>query len=562
MPIAILKKEIERFLRGNEPEVICIKGKWGVGKTYSWNRFISDVAGKNALGLKRYAYVSLFGLNSLKEVKYAIFESTLASANLAVGPDENSLKSNYKSARKYLPKIGGALSKLPIVESYLGSSESALFFAVRNQLICIDDLERAGSSLSVQDVLGLVTMLKEQRQCKVAILLNEAELNEKDRVDFNRQLEKVADVAFEFSPTAQETADICFPDKIGVQKNLHYNCTALEIVNIRIIKKIEYFTNRLSEIIAKEYPHMVPVAAHAVTLMCWSVFQPVEAAPAAYLKVYNGASYRLGDQKPTAQQLKWNYFLFAYRFERFDAFYEQILNGVKVGYFDVEEITKATAQKAAEISARAGDKFFNQAWEMYHDSFDDNSEVLIEMLFKGAMDAITTIHIVNMDSTVSLLKDLGAETQASQLIEHYLKFNPEALKQHNEQSRFFGDLKDPDLLAAFKTKTKIKKEEISIKDVLLDIKTQKFIVPKYRELLYRTSIEEYYQLFKSARGDEKKDLLKAVNVLQIHPSSGKQELVITNRLLNALKRIAAENPLNDRRVKQFIHIPDDLLEDK
>ena len=35
MSTALVEKEIERFLASPEPEVLCLRGKWGVGKTYS-----------------------------------------------------------------------------------------------------------------------------------------------------------------------------------------------------------------------------------------------------------------------------------------------------------------------------------------------------------------------------------------------------------------------------------------------------------------------------------------------------------------------------------------------
>ena len=35
-----VEKEIARFLVSPEPEVLCISGKWGVGKTFSWNVFL------------------------------------------------------------------------------------------------------------------------------------------------------------------------------------------------------------------------------------------------------------------------------------------------------------------------------------------------------------------------------------------------------------------------------------------------------------------------------------------------------------------------------------------
>ena len=65
MSIEIVKDQIRRFLSSNEPEVICIGGRWGVGKTYAWKKYLKDAHDEADIALKRYSYVSLFGVNSL-----------------------------------------------------------------------------------------------------------------------------------------------------------------------------------------------------------------------------------------------------------------------------------------------------------------------------------------------------------------------------------------------------------------------------------------------------------------------------------------------------------------
>ncbi|WP_294204008.1 hypothetical protein [uncultured Sphingomonas sp.] len=65
MSTALIEAEIKRFLRNDHPEVLCIKGKWGVGKTFAWRKWLAEVGGDGTLKSKNYAYVSLFGLNSL-----------------------------------------------------------------------------------------------------------------------------------------------------------------------------------------------------------------------------------------------------------------------------------------------------------------------------------------------------------------------------------------------------------------------------------------------------------------------------------------------------------------
>src|ERR1700692_4543446 len=81
MPNTPIWKEMRRFLSTAEPEILCISGRWGVGKTYNWRQALTQAERANSnhpdrLKLQRYAYVSLFGINSLDDLKYAIFENT------------------------------------------------------------------------------------------------------------------------------------------------------------------------------------------------------------------------------------------------------------------------------------------------------------------------------------------------------------------------------------------------------------------------------------------------------------------------------------------------------
>ena len=70
----IVRGEINRFLWSIEPEVIFVIGAWGVGKTYTWRTELDAVRRDNKLGLTRYSYASLFGINSLDGLKLALFE--------------------------------------------------------------------------------------------------------------------------------------------------------------------------------------------------------------------------------------------------------------------------------------------------------------------------------------------------------------------------------------------------------------------------------------------------------------------------------------------------------
>src|ERR1019366_9505397 len=84
------------------------------------------------------------------------------------------------------------------------------FMMIRDQIVCIDDLERRGQKLDVGDVLGLISFLREQRGCKVILILNDEELKltDEQKARFEGYLEKVIDVSLVYEPTSQESVDI------------------------------------------------------------------------------------------------------------------------------------------------------------------------------------------------------------------------------------------------------------------------------------------------------------------------------------------------------------------
>jgi hypothetical protein len=146
---------------------LCIAGKWGVGKTYTWQTELDRARAARSVGLKRYFYVSLFGINSLEGLKLSIFENLEFLDTPPASRLEQAVHT-AKSVAAQAKKWSDLASALPA----LAKAGPLYFSAVRNQIICIDDLERRGSGLSVKDVFGLISFLREQRGCKIVLLLS------------------------------------------------------------------------------------------------------------------------------------------------------------------------------------------------------------------------------------------------------------------------------------------------------------------------------------------------------------------------------------------------------
>jgi hypothetical protein len=82
------------------------------------------------------------------------------------------------------------------------------------------------------------------------VLLNDEEHDERD--EFERQLEKVADVTVRFDPTPAEAAAIALDPATDAGRLLTPRVVELGITNIRVIKKIERLAVRLLDLLADQ----------------------------------------------------------------------------------------------------------------------------------------------------------------------------------------------------------------------------------------------------------------------------------------------------------------------
>ena len=239
MSTALVEKAIAEFVASPQPGVLCIRGKWGVGKTHTWKAGLAAAKAKDAVGLNSYAYVSMFGINGLDELKYAIFENSVSKADIGVEPSVETFQNNTVAVTKQAArKVLDPLLKLPVLSKFAqAATQSLSFLSVRDKIVCLDDLERKGERLSLADVMGLVADLKERRGCKIVLILNQGLLNEKDQTHYERDKEKVVDEWIEFAPDASDCVRIGVAGGTPAQDLLRNAVINLDITNIRLIKK-------------------------------------------------------------------------------------------------------------------------------------------------------------------------------------------------------------------------------------------------------------------------------------------------------------------------------------
>ena len=170
MSLDKIQKAVDEFLLSDSPEVLSIKGGWGVGKTFFWNSFIKSASQDQRYKFARYAYVSLFGISSLDDLKFAIFEQTVNRSQIGERISVENLKQNAIDLAKGLGrKVSWLLQiiTIPWLKNIGPVIHSAAFLSIKDMLICLDDFERKGDKLSAKDILEwfIIKRTKKLQSC-------------------------------------------------------------------------------------------------------------------------------------------------------------------------------------------------------------------------------------------------------------------------------------------------------------------------------------------------------------------------------------------------------------
>jgi hypothetical protein len=502
MSVEVIKHQIFQFLSSDEPEVMAIKGEWGVGKTFSWKKFLKEASSANKINLDRYSYVSLFGINSLDAFKYSIFENVVKRELIGTEASIETFKSNTTSLIESLGRQSVNLFKgAPIVKSFSPAIETISFLSLNKTLICIDDLERKGKGLEIKDILGLVSLLKEQKKCKVVLLLNDGE---EGLQDYEKYREKVIDIELAFAPDPEECALIAYSEENPNNTRLKELTAGLGIRNIRILKKIERLVTLALPLTNGFEPEISDQVIHSLVLFAWSYFNSntdEEIPPLEFITSRGYSFLGIGDEEVSEQEKKWQTTLQAYNYQMTDELDLVLAEAVKTGYFIEEEFKEKASIKNQQIVASKSEGSFSEAWRLYHDTFNDNGDEVINGLYESFKENCKYITPTNLNGTVSLFRELGEEEKASEIISIYIESRKDEIELFNlEEINFFGDIRDQEVRDRFNDVYNQSVKSETAKEVLDRISGRNGWNTSDEEVLANTSIDDYYTLFKSQEG--------------------------------------------------------------
>ncbi|WP_419729231.1 hypothetical protein [Lichenicola sp.] len=552
-------KEIDRFLSEDQPEVISITGRWGVGKTTAWKSEIDRRCKGDLCSRQMYAYVSAFGIRSLDNLKSLIFQSTVSLKGNSLTPtwdalsdslsDEASRKALLvKASRRFARPAKTIIAGLPVVGKLSDLIDFSSSYLISNQIVCIDDIERAGNGLEIQEILGFASFLKEQKNCKVVLLLNDEGLGD-SKLIYRKYLEKVMDHSIRFEPTPQEAVDLALGDE-PLDQALAERTIMLGVTNIRVIKRIRRFMVYLEKTLQGLHPDVMKTMIASVALLGWTVFEPDLAPKLDGLRGYRKTASRSFEEKSATEIVKLDPILSAYGFVSFDDFDRAILLGLEAGWFDERDIL-AQALIIDKRSRVYGLQEAMQApWRLIYNNFDDNVEAIVRVLCSPGPELLEHMSPAEITERIDLLNKLSYGAESDALLKDYLEsIEAKPRKYYEERSSTDETVHKSIRDTIQKNLDKLPLTE-NPKEVLLGITngwSQEAI-----KFLSTVSVQDLVEMLQRSAGGELSMIVSnAVRLDQskyIDPNCG---IVATNMRL-ALKELAKSSGLNAVRVRRLL----------
>lgn len=571
MSIAMVDAALNDFLRSEEPRVVALTGKWGRGKTFFWRRFLEQQVAQKQHG-PRYSYVSLFGLTDLSALKDALFESVVPFTEIGPkdGSEAESSTSTSNAANSAWQRLSGLVSRTVtggrklsgLAESFPGIKDfgpflkAAAFLSVRNQLICVDDLERRSSSLALKDVLGLLSFLREQRGCRVLVILNSDALSTADRDEFDAFREKVFDYEVSFEPSAAECAAIALPASTAHYAQAKTLAVKLGIQNIRVLTRIRRLIDMMHQHVAALHESVLSQVVHSSVLLCWSYNTHGENAPPyRYVRNLNLGSFM--DMPPTYtisdQEKVWNTLLKEYGYTDTDDLDLVLCDYLEKGFLDTERVQLVLAERH---DAAVRDRLlgaFEASWDMFHESFADNANDIVSAFQISMKAAAQGISLHNAAAAVSLLRDIGRNDVADELTRHWIQVqkehNPAVLDLARNHLRI--EIKDSAFVEAVSLEARGSATDPSLSEVVAELGKRNGWSQVDERVLRGASEDEYYNLFKTLVGPDERRGLRACLQFANMGSSSDLYREIGQKATAALRRIGHESSLNRLRVSSL-----------
>lgn len=465
------------------PSVVSVSGAWGSGKTHWWNKYSTEKSGSatnssssetspswwskrrnrsESAGASRkpYLYVSLFGINRIEELENRVIGAAWGLANEG---DQKRVDAGLRSVGKLVKVAAESVKDVPgagilgALDGYVGTAvRDAAFARLKGCVIALDDIERRSAALTLQQVLGFISQLREVRNASVVVILNEMRLKGEDGELLREFREKVMDCDFRFaiSPSAAASVGLNDDHTWAVEAAGEFG-EAVDLRNIRVYQRASSVLSRLQLDVRNIPPPVLNRLAISVVSLCWAHFEhePTVIPTVEQLLAFNSMSAALAKVGRNGEQsvdLPYEKTLAALNWSA-DAMDKVIAVIVRTGKVPAESVRKELAVWLADDTRTRAHGELAAVWELYRSSFNGDDKALADRVLTAFGEYRAYVGVQSLGNAVWLLRELGYDAEANRLVDGQIAFwksdgtSFEALLEDR-----FGGRTDPYLLEQLK----------------------------------------------------------------------------------------------------------------
>lgn len=430
MTIEIVRQRLDAAIQNETPKVILLTGGWGAGKTHQWRNALQRA--QSAKKAPKFAYVSLFGVGTLAEAKKRLSEELVAAISL---PDGVGTVGDAVSAASTKLKPLQMFKLLPLIP-YLGKAEGLLnelsFAAVRNAVICIDDLERKGNGLSIADIFGLASFLKEERSCRIILIANDRKLDAEGATDARVYMEKVVDEHVHFAPSPEEACAIALgknPDRS--RSLLRQHLLELGVSNIRVVSRLSQLVAELARAIDGLDEEVLKIGVRALTGFGLGHYLPEGDFPTIeyvlssqnhdWLRwLSQDKSKNSGEQtEEERRSARWDELLSRLGGPSNDAFEIALATAIQQGYLG-SDLRILAEQLSTNLQDKALVEEFHSAWMDFWHSLNGSGNDLLDSLLVTSRSAVRVIGPGDLKPVYDVFVAAGREADADLLLTEFI----------------------------------------------------------------------------------------------------------------------------------------------
>jgi len=568
---------LDEFLKHPTKRVLVIKGRWGVGKTYFWtNHFMRhrfpDVARFNE---GRYTYVSLFGLGSVDEIEQLILTNSRKIGNISQAGILSRFLCSLAQPKSWFfrqcPELAGKcksvsnrllrkqnlslLFEIPGLAKWKSLFPRLSRIFVDNTLICLDDLERKSPTLSVRNVLGLVSVLREQNNCRIVLIMNEDELEDNDQKALDLYREKAIDETITYEPEVRHNIALIFEKSTDLTPLIDV-FQRLEMNNIRVMQQtawsLEYFASYmkgLEPVVQKQ------LCEHVAMLACFyhvrSLGVDVNKMPRDSWFEYQ---FKLAGNEKDSEEKQQDKLLFekyGYSPQQYDPF---VIDFLQHGTCDDEQFGQALnevneREKKDQILTK-----HREVWASFRNNFKLDGSVVAQRIVGFLNTYSFCLNIKELHELIQFLRTIGAKEQADQGEVKWKNAFVEARIDRSD-GKHLEELacmtSNPVLLSKIGLRRQTVSNSVPIvrtlKKVIEDSGWSQEIVAQ----LNACKVEEYQREFEVSDDEH---LLECLHDLcdSWRKTEQSEECKVVEKIKTALMAISKTSKINERRVRMVI----------